>query len=288
MVIFSESLHRLFKLPYKLAVASDTKKGTPVLFLHGLASNSDTWKYVLPLLPKNYRAITLDLLGFGISTKPKKNEYSIADHTNAVARTLRSFHFNQPIVIVGHSMGALIAIDLAKKHPKLVKSLVLVSAPLYDVRDITAAAGQSQQQSNAAPSNGLFFAYHKILANQTFTLKAARAIMKLAPASNSFILTAETWQPFRQSLTNTIMNQTTLSDLREINIPVYMLYGKLDVLLQQKNYALLNDERHPNITITAYTGAHMITKNAAQSIVDTIITANQQKNNTHRKIAAKS
>ena len=183
-------------------------------------------------------------------------------------------------------MGALIAIDVAKKYPQLVSSLVLISAPLYNTRDVRAAAATDIKDTDK-PASNLFFIYHKLIANQNFTLKAAQAIMKVAPASNSFLLTVDTWLPFRHSLTNTIMSQTTLNDIRTLRLPIFMLYGKLDVLLQQKNYALLEKEGHRNITIVPYTGAHMITKNGAQSVVQAIETAAELKNNTHRKIATK-
>lgn len=285
-MIFNESFHRIFRIPYKLAIVTDTKKGIPVIFLHGIASDSTTWKYVLPLLPANYRAITLDLLGFGSSYKPKSATYSINDHTASVLRTIRSLHLRQPPIIVGHSMGALIAIHLAKEYPKEVKSLVLVSAPLYTVQDIQDAASAKDSKQPVSSSRGLFYAYHKIISNQSFTLKAARAIGRLAPASNSFILTQDTWQSFRQSLTNTIMSQTTLNDVRQLQIPAHFMYGKLDVLLQQKNYIDLANEQLPNITITALRGAHMITKNGAVSIAAAIQDTAQSKNKHHSAKAA--
>lgn len=285
-VLFNEQIHRLFRLPYKLTITGDTQKGRPVIFLHGIASNSATWKFVLPILPKKYRAITIDLLGFGTSAKPKYTQYTIADHTSAVVRTIRSIHCDKPVILVGHSMGALIAIDIAKKYPRLVSSLVLVSAPLYNTLDVK-AAGEANAEEQGKTASNLFFIYHKLIANQSFTLKAAQAIMKVAPSSNSFFLTLDTWLPFQHSLTNTIMSQTTLNDLRGLQLPIYMLYGKLDLLLQQKNYTLLEKEGRKNITIIPYTGAHMITKSGAQSVVQAINAA-ALKNNTHRKIAAKT
>ncbi len=286
-MLLSESIHRLFRISYKLRIQNDTKAGTPVIFLHGIASNSETWKFVLPKLPKKYRAVTIDLLGFGLSPKPKHARYTIDDHTRAVAKTIRTLRSTKPVIIVGHSMGALIALDVAKKYPHLVSSLVLVSAPFYNTQDISGAS-EDPKDETAKPASNLFFIYHKLIANQNFTLKAAQAIMKVAPASYSFILTIDTWLSFRHSLSNTIMSQTSLKDIRTLRLPIFMLYGKLDVLLQQKNYTLLEKEGHQNITILPYTGAHMITKNGAQSVVQAIEAAAELKNNAHRKIAAKS
>lgn len=285
-MLFIEQFHRIFRIPYKLKITTDTGSGVPVVFLHGIASNSATWKYVLPILSKKYRAITFDLLGFGASIKPKYTDYTISDHTNAVVRTLRSLHCRQPVILVGHSMGALIAIDIAKKHPELVSSLVLVSAPLYNSHDTNPESETNEESSGESASN-LFFIYHKLISNQKLTLKAAQAIMKVAPASNSFFLTVDTWLPFRHSLKNTIMNQTTLNDIRTLKLPIYMLYGKLDVLLQQKNYTILEKESHKNITITPYTGAHMITKNSASIVVQAIESANL-KDNANGEVTAEA
>ena len=73
----------------------------------------------------------MDLLGFGRSPKPANCMYRVRDHVEAIERSLiephglmsgsASFH------LVSHSMGCIIALALAAKHPTRVKSITLVA-----------------------------------------------------------------------------------------------------------------------------------------------------------------
>lgn len=69
----------------------------------------------------------MDLLGFGRSPKPGDRLYTLKDHVEMIEKTvidpfkLGSFH------LVAHSMGCIIALAIAEKHPDLVKSVTLVA-----------------------------------------------------------------------------------------------------------------------------------------------------------------
>ena len=108
------------------------------------------------------------------------------------------------------------------------------------------------------------------MGSENMTLKTAQTIMKLAPQGNSFKLTKDTWVPFQRSLTNTIMRQTSLVDIAKLQIPTSLYYGKLDLLLQHKNYVELAELQNKNITIVSLTSAHMISKNSAKIIAKDI------------------
>lgn len=268
-MIVTDFFHKVLRIPYKLHVVANTGTGPPVVFLHGIASDSATWRYVVPAMPETLRAITIDLLGFGASPKPKNNSYTTKDHATAVVKTLRSLSLNGPAILVGHSMGGLIAVEVAKTHPELVRSLVLISVPIYNPEDIITATSR-YATTRRSLSNGLFIAYDQIIQKQNITLKAAQALMKLSPAGTSFTLTKDTWEPFKRSLTNTIMRQTSLRDILTLPMMIHLIHGKLDMLVQQKNYASIMQTQPPNITITNYRGGHMVTKGGAALVVQAI------------------
>ena len=261
--------HKLFHVPYSLKITQDTKQGLPVIFLHGVASDSSTWKHVLPKLPPHYRAITIDLLGFGSSPKPRHISYTMQDHARAVTKTIRRLGMNKPAVIVGHSMGALIAIDIAENNPQLVHSLVLVGAPLYNPEDIVFATSK-YANPKLSLGNSLFYMYDQIVYNKKLTLKTAQRFVKIAPFRNSFILTKDTWEPFKLSLTNTIMKQNSTAELLGLHSKVVLVYGKMDLLLQQKNYDKLASFHNENIILMPHRGAHMITKQSAPLVIQAI------------------
>lgn len=71
-----------------------------------------------------------DLLGFGRSPRPESG-YTPDAHADAVAETMRTAGVEAPILIGGHSLGALVALRLAIRHPDLVSGVVAFAPPIY-------------------------------------------------------------------------------------------------------------------------------------------------------------
>lgn len=111
---------------------SSEKPAENVVFLHGFLSSSSLWtetvfRNLSEPVKRNYRLFAVDLLGFGSSPKPRDCLYTLKNHLEMIEKSvisplqLDSFH------LVAHSMGCIIAIALAAKHSKSVKSLTLVA-----------------------------------------------------------------------------------------------------------------------------------------------------------------
>ncbi|XP_076895888.1 putative lysophospholipase BODYGUARD 4 [Bidens hawaiensis] len=104
-----------------------------VIFLHGFMSSLFIWtETIFPeLVDTKYRLFAVDLLGFGSSPKPRDCLYTLNDHLEAVEKSvirefeLKSFH------LVAHSMRCIIALALAAKYPKNIKSITLVAPPYF-------------------------------------------------------------------------------------------------------------------------------------------------------------
>jgi pimeloyl-ACP methyl ester carboxylesterase len=99
----------------------------PVVLVHGLgADGARFWRRLIPALADEYRVIAVDLPGFGESGKPNAL-YS----PEAYARFLDEIitrRTDEPVALVGHSMGASIALYYANGHPDRVQRMVLASA----------------------------------------------------------------------------------------------------------------------------------------------------------------
>jgi pimeloyl-ACP methyl ester carboxylesterase len=106
-------------------------KGPAVVCIHGLTANHTCWASVADVLSPAYRLIAYDLRGRGESDKPDKG-YSLALHNEDLAGLLDHFGLKKA-VLVGHSLGAHIALRFAAMHPERVAKLVLVDGGL-DVR----------------------------------------------------------------------------------------------------------------------------------------------------------
>ncbi len=100
----------------------------PMLLIHGLGNEADTWRYVIPLLSERYRVIALDLPGFGRNDKPKR-AYTVPFFRDVVSELLDILEIPR-VALVGHSLGAVIAHFAALSHPDRVERLVLISGSL--------------------------------------------------------------------------------------------------------------------------------------------------------------
>ena len=99
----------------------------PILLLHGFDSSVLEFRHLLPLLAKNQEVWAVDLLGFGFTQRVLGMKLS------AVAIKTHLYYFwqnliNQPMILVGASMGGATAIDFALTYPDVVKKLVLVDS----------------------------------------------------------------------------------------------------------------------------------------------------------------
>jgi pimeloyl-ACP methyl ester carboxylesterase len=100
--------------------------GPPLLLLHGIANNCQTWAEVIPRLAESHTVIAPDLLGHGESDKPR-GDYSIAAYANGL-RDLTSVLDIEQATIVGHSLGGGIALQFAYQFPERCQRLALVGS----------------------------------------------------------------------------------------------------------------------------------------------------------------
>jgi pimeloyl-ACP methyl ester carboxylesterase len=113
----------------KLTV-DDGGRGEAIVLVHSLAGNTRHWSGQLDHLRKRRRAVALDLRGHGKSEAPRNGEYAMeaqAEDVGAVADSLALERF----ALVGHSMGAGVALAYAGAHPGRVTHL-LVADPIGD------------------------------------------------------------------------------------------------------------------------------------------------------------
>ena len=106
-------------------------KGSAIVCIHGLTANHTCWASMADALSPRHRLIAYDLRGRGESDKPDKG-YSLELHGEDLGRLLDHFKL-KTAVVMGHSLGAHIALRFAAEHPARVSKLVLADGGL-DVR----------------------------------------------------------------------------------------------------------------------------------------------------------
>jgi pimeloyl-ACP methyl ester carboxylesterase len=105
-------------------VEAGDPNGPAVLLMHGYSDSSFSYSRVLPLLDKKYRILAIDHRGHGDSDKPASG-YEMRDFAADAAAFLDAMSVKSAI-IVGHSMGSFVAMQMALDHPSKVSRLVLV------------------------------------------------------------------------------------------------------------------------------------------------------------------
>jgi 3-oxoadipate enol-lactonase len=100
--------------------------GAPLMLIHGFPLDHTSWNEVASLLADQFDIIMPDLRGFGQSTTVE-SPYTISDMADDLAGLLDHLGIKE-IALAGHSMGGYIALAFAKKYPRRVNGLSLVSS----------------------------------------------------------------------------------------------------------------------------------------------------------------
>lgn len=151
--------------------SSSTKKSTAVIFLHGLFSSSSFWfdTKLIPCLSdeikNHHRILAPDLLGCGRSPRPLDCAYTVTDHIEVLEKSILRRHALESFHIVAHSMGCIMALVLAARHPDKVRSITLI-APVYPPGNFDASGKLDRLPCDA------FFSFL-----QPFTVKGFRGLL---------------------------------------------------------------------------------------------------------------
>lgn len=103
--------------------------GPILIFLHGTGTYSYAWRNIIPFLSNRYHCIAPDLPGTGKSDlefPSGASSYSFSDQLEVVDMLIESEAADRPIAIIGHELGAAMAVQIARRNPDQVAALVLV------------------------------------------------------------------------------------------------------------------------------------------------------------------
>jgi pimeloyl-ACP methyl ester carboxylesterase len=105
--------------------------GAPVLLVHGLAADAETMAPVAEALASEARVIAYDRRGYGASGAPEPYRGTTVEEQAQDAAALLAALDPGAAVVCGDGFGALVALDLAKRHRALVRAVALRDAPLF-------------------------------------------------------------------------------------------------------------------------------------------------------------
>lgn len=240
------------------------------VFLHGIAASYKTFRATLSEVGldenfRNCRLVALDLVGFGRSPKPKDWPYTYESYSKSLRKTLKKLKVKEPVVLVGHSMGCLIATDFTmrqmEKDKRLqIESMILVSPPVMKPED-----------ARKLPERFMVRVYED-LAKHTHD-KAVRTITSFVSKVSSFENKNFNTPAFRRSMDNLITNAETWKRLKKIPVPTVILHGVTDPLVVRENLVELT-KRSRQIKFVTALGGHDILgpkqKKLVKAMADTL------------------
>jgi pimeloyl-ACP methyl ester carboxylesterase len=207
-------------------------EGTPLLFIHGWLGSSLEWSYQLVHFNSKNHIIILDLPGFGKSYKPDTN-YSIEFFTKLIINFLLLLEYNK-VILVGHSLGGLIAQNITIKNPDLVENLILISS--------TAAISSSfKEKFKVFWINILFKLFYRNILNNII-----KKILSLEKENRKYRkLYTDSLKLPKVSVLSTFKNMTYKFNLKKklfkISQPTLIIYGTEDKIISKSMVCEIKD-----------------------------------------------
>jgi cis-3-alkyl-4-acyloxetan-2-one decarboxylase len=255
-------IHQWLRIPYSTYIRSDNKVKKPratVLFIHGIGSSGSSWQNVIDAMPTDVRVITIDLIGFGESPKPFHDVYSAKHQAASIMTVFLRLRITSRITIVGHSLGSLVAIEIAKRYPLLVKSLILCSPPLY-----------RNGANSPAKDRALKNIYKNVQKRPDKLVEFCALAVKYRLIDKTFSVTDTDVHAFMWALEAAIINQTSLDDAERLKIPTHVIRGRLDPVVVPKNLRYLA-KQNEHIHLQEITAGHEVRGKYVQVVTNTIL-----------------
>lgn len=197
----------------------------------GMLGSTRFWRIIAEKLSKDHRVILIDLLGFGRSPKPKNIEYTLQDHVECIAKTLQNIGMKDKATLIGHSMGALLALAYAAKNNDKVKKLVLTSPPIFKSKE---EAKENIIAYSALPKVFLYGPISRITCKLVcnFSYPIAKHIvtffLRELPRDVASDTLLHTWYSYSLTLKHVVEDQDVFQTIKDIDVPIHILYGEND------------------------------------------------------------
>ena len=120
-------------------------KTTPVVFVHGVGLRAESWYQQIAAFSDRYRCYAIDMPGHGESDLLPISTLTLEDFAAALINFIQNI-VGEPAIIVGHSLGAMTALQTAVSYPEMVRGIAAFNA-IYDRPDSAAQDVKARAES---------------------------------------------------------------------------------------------------------------------------------------------
>lgn len=230
--------------------ATSMGQGMPLVMVHGLVfGNMASWYFPLALpLAAGRQVIVYDQRGHGDSDMVE-NGYDLATQAADLEQVIGHFGAG-PVDLVGHSVGALIALQFAMQHPQRVGRLVLVDAPVPAARHV----GPSLTAVTSVDDIDRFVGEHMVAQGSLSSRRRDRLFRRL------------TRLLFESSLVRDVgaMGEPDVEALTRVEAPVLLVYGKDSPCRRSGDWLL---ERLPRASLLHLDCGHYVPEEAPAALL---------------------
>lgn len=231
-----------------------TGKGPAIILIHGLGLRSESWIEQIKILKKNYTIYSLDLPGHGQSKPLSQKKLTLKGFCSEITKFIKLLNIYKPIMI-GHSLGALITIEIAGNNPKILKSGVAISSVYKRSKEALRKVQKRAKEINENPNEEILV--NKLVERWFGNLKSlkmsnqAKFIKKLLLLNkkNNFEGYANAYDLFSK------LDGNSTKTVKNIKVPMLYVTGEKDLnstpsmskklaKINDQNYAIIKGARH--------------------------------------------
>ncbi len=217
------------------------KQGPTIIFLHGFTDSWHSFEQTLRLFPRQMHAMAISQRGHGNSSKPKSG-YHPKDFAADVAALIKIKNLGS-CILVGHSMGGIIAQQFALDYPHLTRALVLVSS---DACFVDNPGFPEFGNEIMALKGDVDYAFAEAFQKSTVSQQIDTSLLKLF-TSESMKVPLHVWKSAMKEL----MSVNYTNRLQFITVPVLILWGNKDLICSLTDQEKMKQELG-NATLLVY------------------------------------
>lgn len=219
------------------------QRRAPMLLIHGFGASLEQWRSNLPIWGQQRPVYALDLLGFGHSQKV--SVLLSAELWQTQIHEFWQVFIGQPVILVGHSLGALVSLTATARYPGMVQRLILLTLPLARQELVTGWLDRLSRGMEALFATPILLRPLFTVVRQPRLIRGALMAIYQRPERVDEALIALFTRPTLErgaartlcylvkSRTKPGFSEATATLLQQVNIPILLLWGNQDTVLPQ-------------------------------------------------------